>query len=198
MSREKDFWRIFVVGVGGQGTLTASRVLGEAALKAGVNAQVGEIHGMAQRGGSVETSVTLGEIRSPLIGDGEADVILSLEPLEALRAMKKASPNTLVITNTKPMIPITVTLKNGQYPELEDIFSKIESYVKKLITLDASGLAKKAGSQIATNMAMLGGLIAAVALPFSVDTLKEAISEISTRYSKVNLKAFDLAMKAVK
>lgn len=143
MSREKEFLRIFVVGVGGQGTLTASRVLGEAALKAGVNAQVGEIHGMAQRGGSVETSVTLGEIRSPIVGNGEADVILSLEPLEALRAMKKASPNTLVITNTKLMIPITVTLENEHYPELEDIFSKIESYVKKLITLDASWLAKK-------------------------------------------------------
>ncbi len=190
--------RIFIVGVGGQGTITASRVLGEAALKTEVNAQVGEVHGLAQRGGSVETSVTLGEIKSPLIGDGEADLILSLEPLEALRALKKASPETLVLTNTKPIIPITVTLGKSSYPHLDDIFEQIETYARKLITLDASALAKKAGSQIATNIVMLGGLTAAAALPFSADTLKEAISEIAPRYSQVNLKAFDLGFKGVK
>ncbi|MFQ6116879.1 MAG: indolepyruvate oxidoreductase subunit beta [Candidatus Bipolaricaulia bacterium] len=191
--------RIFITGVGGQGSLTASRLLAEAALQAGQNVVVSEVHGMAQRGGVVETAVLIGEIHSPTIGGSEAQVILGFEPIETLRAMNKASRETLVITNTRPIVPITVSLGQSQYPEVEETLAQIEGFVGsgRLIALDATGLAKEAGSAIATNMVMVGALAATGRLPFSAAILKETISKLAPKYAAVNLKAFELGYGAV-
>lgn len=186
--------RIFITGVGGQGSLTASRILGEAALQAGQNALVSEIHGMAQRGGVVETAVLIGDIHSPIISDGQADCILGFEPLETLRAMNKASNQTIVITNTRPIIPITVALKQGRYPDVSEILARIGAFLEegKLIALDAIELAKTAGSAIASNMVLLGALAACVPLPFSSDYLSDAIARLAPRYADLNVRAFEL------
>jgi len=191
--------KIFIVGVGGQGSLTASRLLGEAALQAGENVVVSEVHGMAQRGGVVETAVCLGNVRSPIIGEGEADCILGFEPLETLRAMNKASRHTLVITNTRPIIPITVSLKQSQYPEVKEILAEIEAFVggRKLIALDAIELAKEAGSVIAMNMVLLGALAATAILPFAVEALQQTIEQLAPRYAQLNLRAFQLGYNYV-
>ncbi|OGF56337.1 MAG: indolepyruvate ferredoxin oxidoreductase subunit beta [Candidatus Fraserbacteria bacterium RBG_16_55_9] len=184
--------RLYMVGVGGQGTLTAARVLGEAALAADLNVIISEVHGMAQRGGVVETAILIGQVHSPLIGDGEADVLMGFEPLETLRALSKASRHTWVITNTKPIIPSTVKLGQGQYPDLREILSRIRSSAGSVIALNAEDLAQQAGALIAANMVMLGALVATEQLPFPGEHVRDAITRLSPRYAAINLKAFEL------
>ncbi|MGQ9477049.1 MAG: indolepyruvate oxidoreductase subunit beta [Candidatus Bipolaricaulia bacterium] len=192
--------RIYIIGVGGQGTLTAARLLGEAALRRGLEAVVSEVHGMAQRGGIVETGVLLGGYKGPVIGRGEADLVLAFEPLEALRAvlaLGKASKEGLVLTNTHPIRPITVSLKLGEYPDLERAFAEVERRVARLIKLEATALAKEAGSALALNMVMLGALAATELLPFPPIELEEGIKGFSPRWAEVNLRAFRLGLEAV-
>src|SRR3974390_398239 len=110
--------RIFLTGVGGQGTLLASRLLGEAALAAGMNPLVSETHGMAQRGGVVISTVVLGNLKSPIISPGEADVLLGFEALETFRALDRCHPKSLVITNTGVLVPYPVAIGKAAYPEV--------------------------------------------------------------------------------
>jgi indolepyruvate ferredoxin oxidoreductase beta subunit len=188
--------KIYLVGVGGQGTLTAARLLGETALRWGTPAVVSEVHGMAQRGGVVETSLLLGGFSGPIIGRGGADVILAFEPLEALRALHKASPQTWIITNTRPIKPITVALKLGEYPDLKSAFASVEDQVARLLKLDGTGLAQEAGSTIALNMVMLGALAAIGRLSFPAAELEGSIREFAPRFAPVNLKAYHLGQEA--
>ncbi len=111
-----DIKRIVFVGVGGQGNLLSSRVLGEAALSAGLPVNVSEVHGMAQRGGVVESAVVLGGALSSIVSNGEADVLIGFEPSETLRALEKCSSETVVITNVTPLMPFTVAVGKGVYP----------------------------------------------------------------------------------
>jgi len=108
-----DTKRIVIVAVGGQGNLLASSVLGEAALLAGVPMRMSEIHGMAQRGGVVESSLVFGDARSTIISDGCADVLLAFEPAEALRALARCNANSVVVTNTAPMPPCPISSSNS-------------------------------------------------------------------------------------
>ncbi len=188
--------KVYIVGVGGQGTLTAARLVGETALRRGTPAVVSEVHGMAQRGGVVETAVLLGGFSGPIIGRGGADIILAFEPLEALRALPKASPKTWVITNTRPIKPITVALKLGEYPDLEGAFSSVEGQVARFLKLDGTGLAKEAGSAIALNMVMLGALAATGRLPFPPEELEETIDQFAPRFAAANRRAYHLGQKA--
>ena len=110
--------RIFLTGVGGQGTLLASRLLGEAALAAGMNPLVSETHGMAQRGGVVISTVVLGNLKSPIISPGEADVLLGFEALETFRALDRCHPGSLVVTNTGALVPYPVAIGKAAYPEV--------------------------------------------------------------------------------
>ena len=195
-----DRLRIFIIGVGGQGSLTAARPLGETALCHGLEAVVGEIHGMAQRGGIVETTVLLGGYKGPIIGRGGADVVLAFEPLEALRAilaLGKASRKSWVITNTHPIRPITVSLKLGEYPDLERALAAVEERVARLVKLDALALAEEAGSPLSLNMVMLGALAETGLLPFPVEGLEEAIAGFSAEIAEVNLRAFRLGREAL-
>lgn len=188
--------KIYLVGVGGQGTLTAAWLLGSTALSSGIEAVVSEVHGMAQRGGVVETSVLLGGFSGPIIGVGAADVLLAFEPLEALRALPKASPDSWIITNTHQIKPITVALRLGEYPDIEGSLAELEGRVAHLIRLEATALAKEAGSLIATNMVMLGALAATGLLPFPPEALEEAIEGFHPRLAAVNLKAYRLGREA--
>ena len=141
-----DSWRIFFAGVGGQGTLLATRVLGEAALLADIPVVVSEVHGMAQRGGVVESAVVIGEVQSPVISDGEVDILMAFEPLEALRAVRKCSSSSLVICNTSPVAPFSVSSGRDHYPEVSDMMQAMSRQVGNLIAYDARPLAREAGS----------------------------------------------------
>jgi len=192
-----DSIRLIIVAVGGQGNLLASKVLGEAALLADVPVRMSEIHGMAQRGGVVESAIVFGDARSMLISDAEADVLLGFEPCETLRALNKCSPRTVVVTNTAPLPPFTVAIGKGTYPDLNQLTDLIRAKTRRLVAFDGLALAKAAGSPMALNMVLLGALIQTGILPISADHIKQAIAaKTKSSFVDINQKAFDLGFEA--
>ena len=189
---------IVLTGVGGQGVITAANILGKAAVSAEVEIYVSEVHGMAQRGGAVNCTVRMGDVSGPLVAMGTADVIVSTEPIEALRNIMYANKKTKVITDTNPVVPFTVAVGGEKYPDLDDIYKEIQSHAI-LYKIDALEIAKKSGAAITKNIVMLGALAAADVLPFNSDVLLETILEnVPTKYKEINKKAFDSGMKALK
>lgn len=192
-----DTIRLIIVAVGGQGNLLASKVLGEAALAAGVPVRMSEIHGMAQRGGVVESAIVVGNAQSTIISDGEADILLGFEPSETLRAMNKCRRDTVVITNLAPVPPFTVAIGKGIYPDLGHLQALIREKTKRLIAFDAVALAQTAGNVMALNMVLLGALIQTGLLPITATQVREAIrTKTKSELAAVNLKAFDLGFDA--
>jgi indolepyruvate ferredoxin oxidoreductase beta subunit len=193
-----DKYRVYFTGVGGQGTLLATRVLAEAAIQAGHDAVASEVHGMAQRGGVVESSVIIGDIKSPIISDGEADVLLGFEPLETYRAIGKCSAASVVVSNSVPVTPYSVAIGKGSYPDVEKLLAFIRSRVKKLITLNAQALARQAGSVLSANIVMLGALARSSALPIDRGAFEEVIrTKTKANFVESNLKAFELGFAAL-
>jgi indolepyruvate ferredoxin oxidoreductase beta subunit len=188
-----DITRLIIVAVGGQGNLLAAKVIGEAALQSGVPVRMSEIHGMAQRGGVVESAIVFGNAQSTIISDGEADVLVGFEPLETLRALNKCNPRTVVITNLSPLSPFTVTTGSSVYPGLKQLQSLIRAKTAKLIAFDAAALAAQAGNVLSVNMVLLGALSQTQKLPFSAENVKAAITKTTKKsFVASNLKAFDL------
>ena len=191
--------RLVIVAVGGQGNLLASKVLGEAALISGVPVRMSEIHGMAQRGGVVESAIVFGDATSSIISDGEADILLGFEPAETLRAINRCSKKTMVITNTATLPPFTVGIGKGSYPEVEEIKGLLEAKTAGLVWLDAMALAREAGSPMSVNIVLLGALIQTGALGFTKESVIEAIRRrTKPAFLDKNLKAFELGMEAAK
>jgi indolepyruvate ferredoxin oxidoreductase beta subunit len=186
-------WRIFFTGVGGQGTLLATRVVGEAALLADIPVVVSEIHGMAQRGGVVESAVVMGEARSPVISDGEVDILMAFEPLEALRAVRKCSARSLVICNTSPVAPFAVASGRDQYPDVSAMMQAMSSQVDRLIAYDARALAREAGSELSVNIVMLGTLMRHGKMPFEKQVVETVLNTRTKKsFLDINLEAFAL------
>ncbi len=184
--------RIFFTGVGGQGTLLATRLVGEAALEDGLSGSMSEIHGMAQRGGVVESSVVVGDAFSPTIADGEADVLMAFEPLEALRALPKCHAGSLIISSTIPIVPFTVAIGQSVYPERQALQDLMRTKVARLIWVDALDLARKAGSDRAANIAMVGVFAGLGLLPVRAESWQEALERVlPPRLLEVNRKAFE-------
>jgi len=189
--------RLIIVAVGGQGNLLASKVLGEAALNSDIPVRMSEIHGMAQRGGVVESAIVFGDAQSTIISDGEADILLGFEPSETLRALNKCSKETVVITNTTPLPPFTVGIGIGTYPDMEELQRLIKEKTDRLIAFDASGLANQAGNPMSLNIVLLGALIQIGILPLSADTIKHAIRTTTKQaFVETNIKAFELGFSA--
>ena len=189
--------RLIIVAVGGQGNLLATKVLGEAALMADIPVRMSEIHGMAQRGGVVESAMVFGDARSTIISDGEADVLVGFEPSETLRALNKCNPRTTVITNMATLPPITAAIGRGTYPDLEQLKKLIAAKTGGLITLDAAELARKAGNIMSVNIVLLGALCQTGILPLSEEMVRKAIqTRTKAAFVDINLKAFDLGFQA--
>ena len=189
--------RLIIVAVGGQGNLLASKVLGEAALLADVPVRMSEIHGMAQRGGVVESAIVFGDAQSTIISDGEADVLVGFEPSETLRAIKRCNSDTVVITNLSPLPPFTVAIGKGTYPDLDNVRDLISSKTRKLIAFDSTALAREAGNVMANNMVLLGALIQTEILPMKAGHVKTAIETTTKKaFVEANLKAFELGFAA--
>ena len=185
--------RLILVAVGGQGNLLSSKVIGESALLADIPVRMSEIHGMAQRGGVVESSIVFGDAKSTIISDGEADVLVGFEPSETLRALNKCNPSTVVISNLAPMSPFTVTVGSGVYPDLNKIQSLIRAKTAKLIAFNAEVQAREAGNVLSVNMVLLGALIQTGKIPLSKETVKKAIkTKTKKAFVESNLKAFEL------
>lgn len=188
--------RIFFVGVGGQGNILATKLVGEAAMASDIPVSISETHGMAQRGGVVESTAVIGA-QSPIISNGEADVILAFEPLEAMRTLHKANADSVVITSLSRIQPFTVAIGQGAYPEEKTILDYIRSKVKKLIAFDALAEARAAGNPKGVNMVMLGALMAAGDIPLSEESLKQAIENKTKKaFVASNLDCFQRGMDA--
>ena len=189
-----------IVGVGGQGILTSSQVLGKAALEKGMDVYMSEVHGMAQRGGVVWTTVKIGEkVYSPLIGSGEADAVLSFEPVEACRALEKASKDTWIVTNISSIVPFTVSVGKEEYPDVDEMFASLEEKSDKLLKIDAEKLAKEAGAAITQNIVMIGALTATEVLPVSKEDIIGSIErQVPEKFIDINKKAFELGYEEAK
>ena len=191
--------RIVFVGVGGQGNLLASRLLGEAALASKVQVQVSEVHGMAQRGGVVESAVIMGRAVSPIVSAGEADVIVGFEPMETLRALNKANAKTLVITSTAKLPPFTVAIGQGKYPDPKKTLDLIKAKVKNLVAFDALEAALAEGNPLGVNIVLLGALCAVGDLPVKEAALKAAIkTKTKAAFVATNLACFQAGLEAAR
>jgi indolepyruvate ferredoxin oxidoreductase beta subunit len=181
---------IMIVGVGGQGTLLASKLLGEVLLRQNHDVKVSEVHGMSQRGGSVVTYVRFGEkVYSPVIDQGEADVILSFEKLEAARWLSWLKPDGLLITNTQEMEPMPVITGAAVYPE--DLVAKLKASGAKVDALDCLALAEEAGSAKAVNIVLLGRLSHYFDLPEEA-WMASLEANVPAKFLEMNKKAFQL------
>ena len=185
---------IMIVGVGGQGTLLASKLLGKILLKKGYDVKVSEVHGMSQRGGSVVTYVRYGDkVYSPVIDKGEADFILSFELLEAARWAEFLKADGKIITNTQQMNPMPVITGAAQYPE--NIDSKLKELGVDVDAFDALELAEKAGSSKAVNLVLLGKL--STYFDFADTDWMEAIeSSVPEKFLEINKRAFTFGKEA--
>jgi indolepyruvate ferredoxin oxidoreductase, beta subunit len=191
--------RIVFVGVGGQGNLLASRLVGEACISADVPVVVSEIHGMAQRGGIVESAVVMGDATSPIVSDGEADILIGFEPSETLRALNKCNKNTVVISNIRPLPPFTVAIGQGVYPDMNKGLDLIKKCVATLIAFDGDALAEKAGNSLSLNMVMLGALVGCNATPLKEEWIKKAIENTTKKaFLDSNMQAFDFGVAAAR
>ncbi|MET1123950.1 MAG: indolepyruvate ferredoxin oxidoreductase subunit beta [Archaeoglobaceae archaeon] len=185
-------FNVLIVGVGGQGALTTAAVIARAAMKSGHNVVASETHGMAQRGGSVEVHVRIGDVLSPLIPLGDADVVLALEPVEALRYVHYVSEKSKVILNTRKILPPSVTTGQAKYPDLEEIIDDLRSLCE-VYPVEAWKIAERAGNLLATNVAIIGIALALTKLPFGIDDAEWAVKEImSGRLLDVNLRALKM------
>lgn len=181
---------VMVVGVGGQGTLLTSRVLGDVALNQNYDVKASEVHGMAQRGGSVVTYIKFGEkVYSPLIEKGEADFIIAFEELEALRWSDYLKKDGRIIVNTMKVNPLSVNNGKEEYPK--NVVEKLRSKHNNVIALDALGLAKEAGHFRAVNIVLLGVL--SKFLGIDNDTWLESIKNtVPQKTIEINTRAFKM------
>ena len=185
---------IMIVGVGGQGSLLASKVLGRVLLSQGYDVKVSEVHGMSQRGGSVVTYVRYGDrVYSPLIDKGEADLIVSFEQLEAARWLSYLRKDGQIVTNTQQMDPMPVVTGKAEYPE--NLIGKMRDAGAKVDALDCVSLAREAGSTKAVNVVLLGRLSHYFDLDESV--WQEALTAlVPPKFLELNRKAFALGKNA--
>lgn len=192
--------RVVIAGVGGQGTLLATRLIAETAIKQGLNVRIGETYGMAQRGGSVMGHIQIGEAYSPQIRPGEADALLGFELAEATRrGVTYLKQGGLAIVNSKRILPVEVISGMRRYPEEGKLLKLLRQVSGKVAVFDATVLAEKAGDSIATNIVMLGALTASGVLPYGEDVVVETIKAgLRPQFIALNMRAFELGKKAYK
>jgi indolepyruvate ferredoxin oxidoreductase beta subunit len=195
-----DEFNVVLAGVGGQGILLAAEILGTAAIKDGLNVQVSEIHGMAQRGGAVVSTVRIGEnALASTVLEGQANVLLGFEPIETVRNLRFVSEKTLVIMNEEKITPVELTAKQMNYPSLEGLREKIRRFTKKVIVLDAAKLAREGGSVLTENVVLIGALVAGLEMPVKSESVLEALRElVPAKHVDANMKAFKLGFEYVK
>ena len=178
---------VLIVGVGGQGTLLASRVLGAMASVMGLDCKLSEVHGMSQRGGSVVTHVRIGEdVAAAIVSPGEADFVMAFEKLEALRFSYYTKPDGVILINDQEIMPMPVITGAEEYPA--DIYERLERDGKKYFKVPALRLAEEAGNSKAVNIVLIGSLAAMNGIPY--ETMEAAVrAAVPAKFLEVNLKA---------
>ncbi len=185
---------ILLVGVGGQGTILASKILSEGLIEAGYDVKMSEIHGMSQRGGNVSTQVRYGDkVFSPIVGEGEADVIVAFEKMEALRWIEYLKPGGKMVINDAEIPSVPIQMGLADYPEniIEELSVKATTYVFK-----ATEIAEGLGNPKSMNMVLLGALVGAMELP-DIDWEKIMRANIKPQFLDINIKAFQTGQTQV-
>lgn len=185
---------IMIVGVGGQGSLLASRIIGNVLLSQGYDVKVSEVHGMSQRGGSVVTYVKYGDkVYSPVVEKGEADIIISFEQLEAARYVEYLKKGGHIVTSTQQIDPMPVITGAAQYPE--DIIGKLKAQGIDVIDVDALTLAEQAGTSKASNVVLMG--VVSTKMEFDEEVWQQALEScVPPKFLELNKKAFALGREA--
>ena len=192
-------YSIQIVGVGGQGVLLASMVLGNAAMEAGYDVAMSEVHGMAQRGGSVLCTLRFGDdVISPLESVGGADLLMGFEPAETCRNIGLCNKDSQVVMNLDPVLPSMVAAGFETYPEVDDLVKSLQKVTSNIRTIGATELAVKAGKAVAANAVMIGAVAAVKGFPLSKDLLRKTLSEnVPPKFLDLNLRAFDLGYETM-
>ncbi len=194
---------VYMTGVGGQGLVLLSNVIGAACAAAGIRALTGEQHGLSQRSGSINVHMRIGEdIRSPLIPVGGADALLALEALEALRYVEYLRPGGIVLMNSRVQHPVSETEehmrdKAARYMSADDVRARLLQVTDKVSLIDALGTARRAGNALTENIVMLGALSTIEAFPVPEEALRRSVEDnVPKKAVEVNLRAFDLGKEA--
>jgi len=199
MTLSKDPLNLIITGVGGQGNVLASQLIGRALVKENFYVTIGETYGASQRGGAVMSHLRISKEspHSPLIPEGQADIVLALEPVEALRVMGQyGNPSVSAIVNCRPIYPTAVTVGEAEYPSMAKIEETIRDMTKKAWFIDATEIALSLGSPIFTNIIMVGALVGTNLLPLSQRALEEIIKEsFPVAQLSDNLKAFERGLE---
>lgn len=192
-------YNIMFTGVGGSGVLTAARVLATAFLIEGQKVRMGEIHGMAQRGGIVNCAIRVGDsVYGPIIPNGQADLLLSIEPVEALRQVNLISEKGTIIVGEYRITPTAVMLGRSEYPSEKEILRDLSKFAK-VITLNAERFARDAGGLMTMNTVLVGAAFSLDLIPIKETSIIEAIKEVlPARYHKMNITAFKSGKSAIK
>lgn len=201
MALQKDPWNIIITGVGGQGNVLASQILGQMLVQQGYIITIGETYGASQRGGSVMSHIRVsrrGQF-SPLIPEGKCDLVIGLEPIEALRVLANyGNPGVMMLINTRPIYPIDVIAGSAAYPELSVVLKKIQRLSRGVWTLNATEIGLELGDPIFSNIVMLGALSSLDLLPLHREGFQNAIQEMLPSHKlHLNMNAFDRGREAV-
>jgi indolepyruvate ferredoxin oxidoreductase beta subunit len=197
----KDPFNVIIGGVGGQGNVVASQILGQTLVDKGYVITIGETYGASQRGGAVMSHLRVSARNpcSPLISEGQCDLLVSLEPVEGLRVLGSyGNPGVITLTNTRPIFPMGVISGEAPYPELPEIINKIRQLSSAVWVIHATEIALEMGDPIYSNMVMLGALSTIGVLPIDRKGFQMSISELLPSQRLIdNLKAFDRGAEAV-
>ncbi|MGV9102509.1 MAG: indolepyruvate oxidoreductase subunit beta [Promethearchaeia archaeon] len=190
---------VVISGVGGQGVLTLAELLAKAALSQSYNVRVGEIHGMAQRGGHVVCTVRIGSMaKGPIVDEGFADILVGFEPLETLREIARIKKDGHVLMSSHIQFPVAVSMGKAEYPSRKQIVSNIENLTNNFIEIDAMSLAKEAGSSRAMNMVLFGGIVATDLLPITRKAAIDAVrKKFHGKFEDINVKAIQLGFSSL-
>ena len=184
-----NHYNIYICGVGGQGIIKTSVIIGEAAMNQGLNVVMSEIHGMSQRGGSVSTELKIGDYNSSIIPEHNADMLLSFEPIETLRGLDKVNDDTKIVFNTHPIVPAS---SDKPYPNVNNITNVLKENFKHVLPIDGTKLAIDAGNVLALNMVLLGAVTADEKFPLSKESVIAAMkNNLKPKFHELNLKAIE-------
>ena len=195
MSYKKSY-QIYIIGVGGQGTIKTATIIGEAAMAQGLNVVMSEVHGMAQRGGTVVTELKIGDSLSPLNEKYSADLLLAFEHSELLRATNIIGKDTNIIASCSSIIPFTVSLGISKYPDINQIIERLSKKVDNLHFIDAEKIAIEAGNIIAANIVILGAALATSKFPLKKENIIESMKQnLPIKSIDMNIKALEMGSK---
>ena len=202
MAEGKETYNLIITGVGGQGNVLSSQLIGQALVGKGYLVTIGETYGSSQRGGSVMSHIRISSRKQlgPLIPRGKADIIIGLEPVEALRILTTyGNPQTVVLSNTRPIYPVGVTSGDEKYPEIEEIQGALKDLSRRFYSVPATEKAMEMGSAILGNMIMIGALLDLNLLPLSAAEFQKTLAKtFSANRLETNIQALEEGKRIVR